>query len=237
MALSIKVSLHDAWTGEADCRTCKLRDSVLFAGLEESDFEKIHDPITQIILNPGEILYRSGDRGKNMYTLRSGLIKLVRYLPDGTQRIVRLVQPSDVIGLETLLDQPYEHEALAMQACEICCLPVQVVRELSLHNPTLHHELLNRWQRALSDADAWLTELSTGSARHRVARLILRLSDGGPGQPECRLFSREDLGAMLGITTETASRTIAEFKRNGWLRELASNHYLVDTAALEEQFG
>ena len=115
--------------------------------------------------------------------------------------------------------------------------PVQVVRELSRHNPTLHHELLNRWQRALSDADAWLTELSTGSARHRVARLILRLSDTGPGQPECRLFSREDLGAMLGITTETASRTIAEFKRNGWLRELATNHFVVDTEALEEQFG
>ena len=237
MALSTKVSLHEAWTGEADCRTCKLRDSVLFAGLEESDFEKIHDPISQIILNPGEILYRGGDKGKNLYTLRSGLIKLVRYLPDGTQRIVRLVSPSDVIGLETLLDQPYEHEALAMQSCEICCLPVQVVRELSRHNPTLHHELLNRWQRALSDADAWLTELSTGSARHRVARLILRLSDGGPGQPECRLFSREDLGAMLGITTETASRTIAEFKRNGWLRERASNHSLVDTGALEEKFG
>jgi len=236
MALSTKVSLHDAWTGEADCRSCKLRDSVLFAGLEESDFERIHDPISQIILNPGEILYRSGEKGARLYTLRSGLIKLVRYLPDGTQRIVRLVRPSDVIGLETLLDQPYEHEALAMQSCEICCLPVQVVRELSQQNPALHHELLNRWQRALSDADAWLTELSTGSARHRVARLILRLSDEGPGQPECRLFPREDLGAMLGITTETASRTIAEFKRNGWLRELATNHYVVDTEALEEQF-
>jgi len=236
MALPTKVTLHDAWTGEADCRSCKLRDTVLFAGLDESDFEQIHDPISQIVLHPGEILYHAEEKGRKLFTLRSGLIKLVRYLPDGTQRIVRLVRPSDVIGLETLLDRPYEHEALAMWPCEICCLPVQVVRDLSQRNPTLHHELLHRWQRALSDADAWLTELSTGSARQRVARLILRLSDHGPGQPECRLFPREDLGAMLGITTETASRTIAEFKRNGWLRELASNHYRVDAAALQETF-
>lgn len=234
--MSIKVSLHDAWTGVADCRSCSLRDSVLFAGLAESDFEKIHDPISQFSLKAGDRLYRDGDNGNRLFTIRSGLIKLQRYLPDGTQRIVRLAKSSDVIGLESLLDQPYEHEAIAMQTTEICCLPVDTVNQLSNENPKLHKELLLRWQRALSEADTWLTELSTGSARSRVARLILQLVDETGEQPECRLFAREDLGSMLGITTETASRTIAEFKRRGWLNELASNHYRVDVTALEEEF-
>jgi len=234
--MSIKVSLHDAWTGVADCRSCSLRDGVLFAGLTESDFEKIHDPISQFTLKAGDRLYRDRDNGNRLFTIRSGLIKLQRYLPDGTQRIVRLAKTSDVIGLESLLDQPYEHEAIAMQTTEICCLPVDTVNELSKENPTLHKELLLRWQRALSEADTWLTELSTGSARNRVARLILQLTDDTSDQPECRLFAREDLGSMLGITTETASRTIAEFKRKGWLNELSSNHYRVDITALQEEF-
>jgi len=234
--MPIKVSLHDAWTGVADCQSCSLRDSVLFAGLKASDFEKIHEPISQFAVKPGERLYRDGDKGNRLFTVRSGLIKLQRFLPDGTQRIVRLAKTSDVIGLECLLDQPYEHEAIAIQATEVCCLPVATVNELSRDNPALHKELLHRWQRALSDADSWLTELSTGSARHRVARLVLRLVDETSGQPECRLFAREDLGSMLGITTETASRTIAEFKRKGWLTELASNHYVVNIDALKEEF-
>ena len=234
--MTIKVPLHDAWTGVANCQACSLRDSALFAGLEEKDFEEIHDPISQVTLKPGDQLYRSGEQGNRLFTLRSGLIKLVRYLPDGTQRIVRLVQSSDVIGLETLLDQAYEHEAIAMRPSELCSLPVQVVRNLSQQNPALHRELLSRWQRALSKADTWLTELSTGSARHRVARLILCLVREDSGQPECQLFPREDLGAMLGITTETASRTIAEFKRNSWLEELSTNRYRVDTDALSDQF-
>jgi CRP/FNR family transcriptional regulator, anaerobic regulatory protein len=231
------IPVQDAWKGEADCRSCKLRDSVLFAGLHEKDFEVIHDPITQVTLSPGEALYRTGDRGTRLFTVRHGLIKLVRYLPDGTQRIVRLIRGSDVIGMEALLDQSYEHDALAMQATEICQLPVQVVRNLSQRNPTLHKELLNRWQRALNDADAWLTELSTGSARHRIARMLLRIVEQVDDQPQCSLFAREDLGAMLGITTETASRTIAEFKRNGLLRELASNRFAVDVEALENMIG
>ena len=234
--MTIKVPLHDAWTGVADCKSCSLRDSVLFSGLEEKDFEKIHEPISQVTLKPGEQLYRSGEKGSRLFTLRSGLIKLVRYLPDGTQRIVRLVQASDVIGLEALLDQPYEHEALIMQTSELCCLPVPVVRELSRENPKLHQELLNRWQSALSKADTWLTELSTGSARHRVARLVLCLAKEVDGHQECQLFPREDIGAMLGITTETASRTIAEFKRTGWLKEISNNHYQVDSDSLQEKF-
>mgnify|MGYP000927605685 CR=1 FL=1 len=231
--MSPNIPFQDVWTGVARCQTCSLRDSALFAGLQQEDFAKIHEPINQIDLQPGELLYHTGATGERLFTLRSGLIKLVRYLPDGTQRIVRLVQASDVLGLEVLLDAPYEHEAIAMQSSELCCLPVQVVRDLSARNPVLHKELLNRWQKALSHADTWLTELSTGSARSRVARLILWLAANGDRANECRLFSREDLGAMLGITTETASRTIAEFKRQGWLNELSSNHYHIDRQALE----
>ncbi len=37
----------------------------------------------------------------------------------------------------------------------------------------------------------------------------------------CSLFNREDTGAMLGITTQTASRTISEFKRQRLLVETA----------------
>jgi CRP-like cAMP-binding protein len=216
----------------ANCRSCALRESVLFAGLEESDFEHIHHPIEQFLLLPGSVLYRAGDPADNLYTVRTGLLKLVQYLPDGAQRIVRLVKSTDVTGLEGLIAQPYQHHAVVLQLTEVCRLPVEVVSRLSRDNPVLHRELLNRWQHALAEADAWLTELSTGAARERVARLLLRLVKDRE-ESECDLFSREDMGAMLGITTETASRTIAEFKRQGLLVERGTNHVVLDVPGLE----
>ncbi|MEW7979503.1 MAG: Crp/Fnr family transcriptional regulator [Candidatus Sedimenticola endophacoides] len=222
----------EAWDGEADCVSCALRNSVLFAGLEADDFDRIHQPIDLYTLPPGSVLYRAGDRGERMFTLRSGILKLVQYLPDGTQRIVRLVRPTDVTGLEALLDQPYQHDAVVLHPSEACSLPVSVVKALSETNPRLHQELLSRWQRALTEADAWLTELSTGSAKQRVARLLLRLVQDQEAS-ECELFSREDMGAMLGVTTETASRTIAEFKRQSLLVETTANHFLLDIPNLE----
>lgn len=226
-----KIPLKEAWTGLADCEQCAIRKSALFAGLQLEDFGKIHDPIVQIELATGDTLYRTGERSPHLYTLRKGLIKLVRYLPDGSQRIVRLIRPTDVTGLEALLDKPYEHHAIAMQESELCRLPADTVDRLSRENPTLHRELLSRWQRALAEADQWLTDLSTGSARQRIARLILRLTTN-ESPPQCQLFSREEIGAMLGITTETASRIIAELRRQHILDTMGPNHYRVDITAL-----
>ena len=78
------------------------------------------------------------------------------------------------------------------------------------------------WQQALSEADLWLTQFSTGTARQRIARLLLRLAC--PAQnSHLPLFGREDIGAMVGLTTETVSRTIAELRRQGLLRDRGAN--------------
>ena len=221
------VTLRDAWSGEADCRNCSLRTSVLFAGLEARDFERIHDPIDQFTLKPGRALYHAGDAGEFMFTVRSGACKLIQYLPDGSQRIVRIARATDVLGLEAILGECYQHAAVALQVTEVCRFPARMVRDLGTDNPALHRELMARWQRALTEADAWLTQLSTGSARQRVARLLLRLVSNGECS-ECQLFSREDMGAMIGVTTETASRTIAEFKRRRLLVETTPNLFALD---------
>ena len=221
------VPFSEARDGIADCRNCSIRESVLFARLEDAAFEQLHDPIDQYTLPPGATLYHAGTKGERIYTVRSGTLKLVQYLPDGGQRIVRLIRSTDITGLEVLVDEPYQHDAVVLQETEVCALPVRVINNLSRENPDLHRELLSRWQRALQEADAWLTELSTGSAKQRVARLLLRLVKNTE-ESQCSLFAREDMGAMLGITTETASRTIAEFKRQSLLIETAPNQFLLD---------
>ena len=216
---------------EPDCRFCAMRSSVLFAGLDEALLEELQDAIEELVVAPGESVYRMGSSGTAAFTLRSGVVKLVQYLPDGTQRIVRLVRPCDVLGLEGLLGQRYQHDAIVVQRAELCRLPFSVLSRLDRENPALHQELLRRWHRALSEAEAWLTELSTGSARQRVVRLLLRVVDDR-GVGLCPLFSRKDMGAMLGVTTESASRAVAELKREGILSENARG-FRCDLAALK----
>lgn len=219
-----RVSHAEAWEGLADCRNCAIRKSVLFSGLEEADFDRIHRPIDQVVFQPGAEIYSQGDPAKSIMTIRSGLVKLTHYLPDGTQRIVRLLCKTDIVGLEAMVASNFEHSAVALHETHICRIPVETVRDLSRSRVALYEDLMQRWHRALSDADRWITEFGTGPAEARVARLLIWLSERN-GNDRCELFGREDLGALLGLTTETVSRKMANLKRQGLIEENGQNRF------------
>ncbi len=225
-------AITNAWKGIESCENCVIRHMALFADLQHNDFELIHKPIVELKLSVGETLYNEGDTADYLYTVRSGIIKLTQYLPDGSQRIVRLLRTGDVAGLEAIINPGYEHFAVVLRDVELCQIPREVVERLNVETPRLHKQLLSRWHSAVRSADEWLTELSTGSSKSRVARLVIGLSDEKDNS--CTLFSREDLGAILGVTTETTSRIIAEFKREGALKSIGKNQFFADLDRLDD---
>lgn len=220
------------WEGPARCEQCGIRHLVLFSSLESHEFALIHDPIDEMTLGKGRRLYREGESSNYLYTVQEGVVKLFHYLPDGSERIVRLLFKGDVAGLETLLGQPYQHHAVAIDPVLSCRIPVHTVEQLSRELPHFHRQLLSRWQQAVGDTDTWLTELATGSAKSRVARLMLRLADKD-SDAMCFLPTREDMGAMMGVSTETVSRITAEYNRDGLLSKVAKNRARIDRDALE----
>lgn len=228
-----RISQNEAWTGVADCRNCAIRGSVLFSGLDEAAFDAIHRPIDQITYRPGALIYSEDDDASSIMTIRSGLVKLTQFLPDGNQRIVRLLCKTDIVGLEAMVTPRYEHTAVALHATQVCRIPVDTVQQLSRARPQLYQDLMGRWHRALNDADRWITEFCTGSARARVARLLIWLAERNEGA-HCELFGREDLGALLGLTTETSSRIMAEFKRQGMIVESKANVFSCRVSRLRE---
>lgn len=202
------------WLGRAKCAVCDVRNFVLFSGLSAHDLDAILLPIDNLSAPQHAVLYQQGEPAPHVYTLRHGLIKLKVDLPNGGQRTVRLLRPGDVAGMEALVGETYHHTAIALQDADVCRIPSEVVMRLDQTNQSVHQALLQRWQRSVDQADHFIVALSTGPAEARMARLLITLGCGG-ALPETTIPSREDMGALLGITTETASRVIAEFRRRG----------------------
>ncbi len=216
----IPIKAESAWRGTVDCRLCGIRDMVLFADLKEEDFKLIHSPIDDLEFQTGDSLQRMGHTASSLMTLRSGLVKLVRNMADGRQRIVRVLRPGDVVGLEALFSKTYDSEAVALTPVKVCRLPVEVIERLNRDTPRLHQQLMGKWHQSLREADDWLADLNFGNARQRVAGLILKMRPNPAHYPDAdpsvaTLFSREDMGAMLDLKLETVSRTLNAFVREG----------------------
>lgn len=227
------VALTEAWTNVVNCFNCNIDRSALVIGFKDRNCNDIHRPFDRHNYPAGAPIYKAGENGVSLFTIRKGLVKLSCDLPDGGQRIVRLSRASDVLGLECLATDAYLHTAVALQPTEVCRLPTSCVKRSLMSDQRVFHMLMTHWCRTLCDAERWITELSTGTARERVIRLLLWLSEN-EGGGSCTLFSREDLGAVLGLTTETASWVMAELKRQGLINEYSHNRFTCDLARLRQ---
>ncbi len=206
------IKINHAWDGKDGCVNCAVRKQALFGELTRDDFDVLHLPIPEFRLSVGETLYYAGDAANSVYTVRSGMLKLVDFLPGGEYRIVRLLRPGDLAGIEALNARPYLNQAIAMQDTEVCQISLADVELLNERTPHLCRKLTALWQQVQNDADIWLGQLTVGASAKRVVRLLLYLADVAETS-EFLLPSGEDMGAILAITKETVSRTMAELKR------------------------
>ncbi len=223
------------------CADCGVRRFSLFGVLDREALDSIHVHIADIRLQPGQSLYSAQAVGSAAYTVRSGIVRLERSSERGERRILRLAGRSDMLGLEAMLGQTYAADAVACTEVSICRMPRTLVDELSRGRPEVLMDLMKRWQRALDDADEWLTELCSGPARHRMLRLLLKLSEYAE-DGRVWLPARVEMGAMLDMTVETASRLVSQLKREGVLDTPDQRHAVIHMDALmaalrEEQAG
>lgn len=215
----IPIKTESAWRGISDCRNCGIRDMVLFSDLNEHDFSQIHAPIDDLEFGNGMVLYGEGSVVQGIFTLRSGMVKLVRSTLDGRPRIIRVLRAGDVIGLEALAGGRYDSDAIALTPVSVCRIPLDVVQKLASNSPRLHTQLMSKWRRTLKDADDWLADLNFGTARQRVANLVMKMRS--PSDHDISvLFSREDMGAMLDLKFETVSREMTRLVREGVIEQL-----------------
>lgn len=224
------------WVGRAHCGKCHIRRLMLFSELPEHAFDNLLQPIDHFIYPPGSVLYEANSHKKFIYSLRRGMVKLVNVTENGTNRIVRLLGPGTAIGLE-LLDgaDGYHHTAIAIGQVDLCKIPVPTVKQLESEHSELYVHVGEQLQKQLDLADQWIVALGTGTAKQRVAQLVLVMSECYADENGAfTLLSGEDMAAMIGTSVETVSRIIAEFKRQKILYKNEENFYMCDVDALQK---
>jgi CRP/FNR family transcriptional regulator, anaerobic regulatory protein len=193
--------------------------NTLFGLLESTEGSHAHRGIEVMDYSAGDAIYRQGQVGHHIHAVCKGLIRLEQKLPDGGTRIVRLLQAGSVFGLELMSNEAFMHTAVSVGKSRVCRTPAPSLQRLAEHDPALHQSLMKEWSEALQEADFVISHLSTGSARQRVARLLLHMSQSARHDGVCQAPPRDNMASLLGLTSETVSRTTAAFKREGMVTE------------------
>lgn len=186
------------------------------------------------------ILAHKGDPVQRFWVIRSGMVKRLIYLSDGRVRVVRLQSRGEWIGLEGLVGRAFTHTVVAVEKVEVEQYSVPSVDGLAQSNPSALTYFLEQWHNDIIKADKWITEFSTGNVKQRVARLIEYLATVGcgPAGRTVELLTVSEMAEVLGVTQESVSRVVAEFKRSLILQlnlEASGDEYKLDSHMLARE--
>jgi CRP-like cAMP-binding protein len=216
------------------CAACEVRRSALFGALDAASLARIHADIAAPSCAPDERLYARGEIAQVVFTIRAGVVRFERVTEGGDRRIVRLAGRGDLIGQEALLQQPYQDEAVACTPVELCRIPRHLVDQLGEAEAPLLRELMRRWQLALEASAAWSADLSAGPARRRLLKLLSLLDQHAGEAGAIWLPRREEIGDMLDMTIETASRLVSQLRRESVLEPLPQRRGRLDRLRLQQ---
>ena len=126
----------------------------------------------RIRLGRGEYLFHAHDPQIGIYAVKAGFLKISIPLPDGQSKIVGFHAMGDVLGLESLGGGQHRSDAIALNGCEVCVIPLDKFEKLLEHPTESAHvrQLLARHR--FCSGDCRLADLRTGTDAPAVFRSI-----------------------------------------------------------------
>jgi CRP-like cAMP-binding protein len=224
------------WEGRADCQHCPIRKFDIFAEVNLQKYDALLKRIVLYSYAKKSMLYVENSPAIEMYVVRKGLLKLEETLSDGTIRIVRLVRKGGVAGVESFLNngQRFDQTAIALKDTEVCRVPYEVINGILTSDPDFYKSVLKEWHLQMEASGRVLVEFSTGTLKQRCARVLLMLIDEANHEAKSgiEIMGIDDFAALTGVTRESVSRVLSEFKRKQLLTKDGPNKMLFDEAGL-----
>ena len=216
---------HIARQVPACCAACANRRPGWFCSLGSAVLADLELVTSTISLPAQAPLFSQGDDARCLYLICSGYLKLTAGRLQDKQMIVRVAGPGSMLGLYAVLSHGvYEVSAESLTAVQL--RPVE--RERFLGFLRTHKEaqmravqcICQEYRFALQDA-CRIALAETVAAR--LGRLLLELAhqigehlDGG-GFRFPLLLTHEEMASMACTTRETVTRTLGQFRRDGWI--------------------
>jgi len=192
-----------------------------FSGLKPHELDAVNAMFVERGYTAGEYLYHEGDPAERLYVVADGRVKLLRHGDGEKDVLLDLLVPGEYFG-SLSFEEDDEYTDTALAHTPVCSLSIdrQRFRQILDRYPDVALRVLRILNRRLLDAQEAVRMLSALPVDRRIAHTLLKLAAKlGKQQAQGILIetplSRDDLAQMTGATTETVSRVLSQFQKEG----------------------
>jgi CRP/FNR family transcriptional regulator, cyclic AMP receptor protein len=162
----------------------------------------------------GAALFSEGDLAERVFLIERGWVTLTVSTPAGSEVILGLRGPGDIVGeLSVLDDEPRMATALAVDNVDAVVAPARVLTAALARDRGLADELMRLLARRLRESDRQRQEFAVLDSLARVARRLLELAErfGEPTDDGLRAelpLSQEQLASWCGCSREATAKAL-----------------------------
>ena len=223
---------------KAECAGCPVLASELFRSLADEQKSRLECIFRPAHYHRNQILFFEGGTAQHLFALRTGLVKLVKSLENGKDRIIRVMFPGEFFGLEALNATTYPLTAVILQDSEVCAVSHDEFFAFLRSNSDIAMDMIRILVSEVTQVRAQITNLSYKDARTRVATFLLTLiapSETSASKTRALTLplSTQEIGEVLELSTETVSRTWSALQREGLIEKRGRKLLIQDVPKLE----
>ena len=219
-------------------RSSPLQNSALFTNISQSDRSQIVAAAQERTFSRRQTLFLEGDTVRNIILLTSGCAKILQFGQNGTEVILRLSGPGEVVGTIGLCVQG-RHCSMArtLNAATALVWDASVFETISDRFPTLRRNTMHILCQRLHELEERFREISTEKVSSRLSNELIRLHNqvGRPVKGAIEIsLSRDEMAQMTGTTLYTVSRLLSEWDQMGIVSARREAVSVLNLQALQE---
>lgn len=171
-----------------------------------------------MVYRKGEMVYWQGERAERFYYLKQGSVRIFISSENGTEKTLTMLGAGTLFGEASFFDElPRVSSARVMEKSEIVAIDRPMLLQYFRRQPQLAMELLRYLAQTVRMLSEQVDNMAFWQADRRIAQVLLSLA----GESRIVAATHEEIGNLAGVSRVTVSRTLNQFKQNGWI----STHY------------
>ncbi len=223
------------------CENCKSQNPCLGGGLNPEERKLFSRAIRhRFTFKMGARIFKVENKFKYLYAIQSGAVKIQTYAYDGTNLISGFYFSGDLIGIESIGDNVYRNDAIALSTTTVCEIPFNQLEELCDSIPALRHEVMMLFAKKIRHTEQAVVHGRHLHAKLRLLRFLQYLYEQNgvsraDGSNRVLLpMSKGDIACYLGLCPESLSRALKKLEKEGVIRNRSKSIELLDTETYSE---
>jgi CRP-like cAMP-binding protein len=202
--------------------------------------------------NAGDVIFREGDPGTEMFIIQSGKVKISKLIKGGDEKTLVILGPGDFFGEMAVIDKDNRSaNAIALEPSRLISLDEDVFEMHMQTNPKIVKKILKNLSTRLREANQQIANLMIRDTNRLVANTVLLVAhkhgeEGAEGISMNIDFSISELSKMCGVDIEKTREVVDKMVKARVLKLFGETMVVTSLEGLEkwirylemkEQFG